>query len=105
MKITLSPTRGLPGQPETLLSVDGETLFIDNVPYDLSAATEEEPLEVPGPMFVVPVTRVDGEINCTVIVMLGDTAAPVQTTDPWVADLDDGTVEIPAIRKDVDIID
>lgn len=36
MKLTLSPVRGLPGAPETTLSVAGDVLTVDGTPYDLS---------------------------------------------------------------------
>jgi len=102
MHLTLSPTRGLPGQPETALSVAGETLTIDGTPYDLSVIPDggEGWPEGETP-FIAPIIRQDGVIRATVIVRLGDDAAPDQPTDPahWIVTAQDGPVLIPAIRK------
>ena len=40
MQITLSPCRGLPGQPETALSVAGDVLSVDGNAFDLSGLAE-----------------------------------------------------------------
>lgn len=99
MILTLSPVRGLPGQPETTLSVAGDVLTVDATPHDLSPVPEggegwpdgEHP-------FVGPIRRVAGVIHATVIVRLGDTAAPDQPDSPWVLEVAKGAVAIPAAR-------
>lgn len=103
MKLTLSPMRGLPGQPETAISVSGETITVDGTPYDLSAVPEGGEATAQGDEhpFVGPITRAGGEIVCTVRVVLGDDAAPDQPTDPavWTVRATDGPVAIPSVRK------
>lgn len=101
MILTLSPTRGLPGQPETTMSVTGETLTIDGTPYDLSVIPDGGEGWPDGETpFVAPIIREDGEIRATVIVRLGDDAAPDQPTDPahWIVTAQGGPVAIPATR-------
>jgi len=103
MNITLSPMRGLPGQPETEISVSADTITVDGTPYDLSPVPEGGEATPRGEdhPFVGPVTRQGGVIHCTVLVALGDTAAGEQPRDPahWIIDAGDGPVTIPAIRK------
>ena len=100
MKLTLSPMRGLPGQPETEIADSGDTITVDGTPYDLSAVPEGGEA-VPGGEhpFVGTITREDGEIACTVRVALGDDAAPDQPDSPWTVTATDGPVAIPAVRK------
>ena len=102
MKLILSPTRGLPGQPETEITVSGDTITVDGVPYDLSAVPEGGEAIPQGEdhPFVGKITRRGGVIACTIRVTLDDTAAPDQPTDPdhWQIDAS-GSVDIPALRK------
>jgi hypothetical protein len=100
MRITLSPVRGLPGEPETEIAVAGETITVDGTPYDLSAVPEGgEAMPAGEHPFVGSITRQDGEIACTVRVALGDDAAPDQPGSPWTVTAADGSVAIPAVRK------
>ena len=103
MHITLSPTRGLPGQPETTIIVSGDVITIDGTAYDLSAVPEggEATPEGDGHPFCGRITRQDGVINATVRVRLDDTAFNYQPVDPthWVVPNASGPVIIPAIRK------
>ena len=102
MRITLSPVRGLPGEPETEIAVAGETITVDGTPYDLSAVPEGGAAVPAGEHpFAGTITRQDGEIACTVRVALGDEAAPDQPRDPavWTVTATDGPVAIPAVRK------
>mgnify|MGYP006306805651 FL=1 len=102
MRITLSPVRGLPGEPETEIAVAGETITVDGTPYDLSAVPEGgEAVPAGEHPFVGSITRQDGEIGCTVRVALGDDAAPDQPRDPavWTMSVSEGPVAIPAVRK------
>ena len=101
MQITLSPSRGLPGQPETVLSVAGDGLTVDGTVYDLSAVPEGG-LAIPEGThpFIGPITREGGEIRCTLRVVLGDDAAPDQPQDPacWTLRVAAGPVAIPTSR-------
>ena len=101
MNITLSPTRGLPGQAETTLSVTGDTLTIDGIKYNMSPIPEGGQGTPEGDTpFIGPVRRLDGEIVCTVRVQLGDDASPDQPTDPsrWTLTVGSGDINIPAER-------
>ena len=102
MKLTLSPTRGLPGQAETEITVSGDTITMDGVPYNLSVVPEGGEATPQGEHpFVGAITREGGKLHATVNVVLGDDAASVQPSDPthWVIDVDNGPVSIPAMRK------
>lgn len=104
MKLTLSPQAGLPGQPETELSVAGDVLTVDGVAFDLSTVPEGgEAMPDGDHPFIGPITRQGGVIHATVRVVLGDTAADHQPVDPahWVVEVADGPVAIPAVRKPV----
>jgi len=101
MKLTLSPIRGLPGLPGTVLSVSGDTLNVDGSAFDLSPVPEGGQATPEGDHpFIGPITRVDGEIACTVRVILGDDAALNQPRDPahWIVAVASGAVEIPFER-------
>jgi hypothetical protein len=105
MKITLSHARGLPGQPETEISVCADTITVDRTPYDLSAVPEGGEATPQGDdhPFCGTIKRVAGEIVCTVRVTLGDDAANDQPRDPahWTVTVTDGPVTIPAMRKEI----
>ena len=104
MKLTLSPMRGLPGQPETEISVSGDVITVDGAPYDLSAVPEGGEATPQGDThpFTGKITRQGGVIACTVRVLLDDTAEGIQPDDPalWTIDAIDGPVTIPALRKE-----
>ena len=102
MKITLSPQRGLPGQPETTIHVAGDTITIDGTPYDLSPVPEGGEATAEDSPFVGKIIRINGVINCTVLVQLDSTAADDQGSDPWVIENATGDITIPAIRKEVE---
>lgn len=102
MHLTLSPIRGLPGQPETTLAVAGNVLTLDGEAYDLSAVPEggrfdPDPGDHP---FIGSITRAGGTLRATLRVVLGDDAAPHQPTDPahWIIAEAAGPVAIPAWR-------
>jgi hypothetical protein len=106
MKISLSPVRGLPGQPETEISVSGDTVTVDGTPYDLSAVPEGGEALPRGHdhPFNGPITRQDGVIHCTLRVLLDDSAEADQPADPahWTVTVADGAVTIPATRDTED---
>ena len=105
MHLTLSPQMGLPGQSETTIAVDGDTLILDGTPYDLSAVPEGGEIW-PGDdtPFIAPVRRSGGVIHATIIARLDGTAEDDQT-GPWVIECaaESGSgpvpVAIPAARK------
>ena len=101
MHLTLSPIRGLPGQPETALHVMGNVLTIDGTPYDLSPVPEGGEGEWPDSPIIGKITRKNSTLHVTVRVFLGDDAESHQPTDPahWVVPDASGDVEIPAVRK------
>ncbi|WP_127109947.1 hypothetical protein [Pararhodobacter zhoushanensis] len=99
MHITLSPCRGLPGAPETTLSVAGDVLSVDGAAFDLSGVPEGGIATPEGKHpFVGTITREGGEIRCTVRVILGDTAAPDQPDSPWTVTASSGAISLPATR-------
>lgn len=104
MQITLSPVRGLPGVPETSLVVAGNILTVDGIAYDLSLTPEggEALMDLDTP-FIGPITREAGEVRCTVRVLLGDTAAPTQPSDPahWRVTIADGAIVVPAVQREL----
>lgn len=105
MILSLSPARGLPGQPETTLHVAGDVLTCGATSYDLTAVPEggETWFEGDHP-FQGPIRRIEGVIHASVLVLLDDTAAAAQPIDPahWVVEVVSGPVAIPALRKAVD---
>jgi len=101
MKLTLSPQFGLPDQPETTIHVAGDTITIDGTPYDLSPVPEGGEATAEDSPFVGKITRINGTINCTVLVQLDSTAADDQGSDPWIIENATGDITIPATRKEV----
>lgn len=100
MQLILSPVRGLPGQPETVLSVAGDVLHVDGQAYDLSPVPEGGLAEPGGAHpFIGPITREGGTLHATVRVLLGDSATPDQPGSPWPVSVADGPVPIPASRQ------
>jgi hypothetical protein len=99
MILTLTPIRGLPGQPETRLSLKGDVLTVDGTAYDLSPVPEggEGWAEGDTP-FAGPILREGGRLVATVIVRLDDTAEPDQPDSPWTITARNGPVAIPARR-------
>ena len=101
MKLTLSPQFGLPNQPETTLHVAGDIITVDGTPYDLSPVPEGGEATAEDSPFVGKITRINGVINCAVLVQLDSTAADDQGSDPWVIESATGDIIIPAIRKPI----
>lgn len=102
MHLILSPQKGLPGQPETMVSVAGDTITVDGTAYDLSAIPDGGEATPGGDdhPFASSITRENGVIHATVRVVLGSDAATDQPTDPahWTIPNADGPVIIPAVR-------
>ena len=103
MKLTLSPQVGLPYQPETTVKVAGDIITIDGTPYDLSPVPEGGEATAENSPFIGRITRVNGTIHATVLVILGNTAADNQPKDleHWIIESASGNVVIPALRKEV----
>ena len=99
MHLTLSPTCGLPGQPETMLHVAGDVLSIDGTPYDLSPVPEGGEGEWADSPIIGKITRQGGVLQVTLLVVLDDTALHNQPDSPWTIHDASGTVAIPALRK------
>ncbi len=84
MHLTLSPQAGLPGAPETTISVHGDIITIDGLDCDLSKVPEGGKgwPEDPESPLIGPVCRIDGTLHLGLRVSLGATAAENQPTDP-----------------------
>lgn len=102
MILTLSPFRGLPGQPETTLAVAGDILTVDGFAFDLSPIPEGAEATATGEHpFVGPIRRIGGVIHAALRVRLGDNAASHQPVAPghWSLAVGDGPVDLPVLRK------
>lgn len=106
MDLTLTPQMGLPGQPETSLSVMGDVLTVDDIAYDFSSVPEggEAQPEEAHP-FAGPITRQGGVLRALVVVRLGPDAADDQPDSPWTVTATGGPVTIPAARKSPQVPD
>lgn len=102
MQLTLTPQRGLPGQPEMTIHVAGDTITIDGQAYDLSAVPEGgEGWPEGDTPFSGVIRRIDGVLHVAVVARIGDAAAPDQGSAPWVVENATGDVAIPAARLEV----
>lgn len=102
MKLILTPQHGLPGQPETTIFVAGNVLTVSGQIFDLTDIPdggEGWPDESDHP-FVGKIVRQNGKIVATIRVTLDETVKDDQS-GPWVIEDATGSVEIPAIRKEV----
>jgi hypothetical protein len=100
MILTLTPQRGLPGQPETTIHVTGDVLTVNGIDYDLSAIPEGgQGVPQGSHPFSGPISRQNGDLYATVIVQLDDTAEFNQPNNLWVVSVESGPVTIPAVRK------
>lgn len=99
MRLTLTPQKGLPMQPDMTIHVDGDVITLDGVAYDLSAVPEggEGWPEDESPI-IAPIRRQNGLLNVQIIARLGALAKPVQG-GPWVLEVAKGDVHIPAARQ------
>jgi len=103
MELRLIPQRGLPGAPETVVSVSGDTLIYDDTSFDLSGVPEGGEAEPSGDHpFDGVIKRIDGIIRCDVRVTLGDDALPDQPTssEVWTVTVTEGAVAIPAVYRE-----
>jgi hypothetical protein len=99
MHLTLTPQFGLPGQPETTIHVEGDTLTLDGLVLDLSRVAEgDEFCAADQTALLGPVRRIGGVIHASILARLGDTAADTQG-GPWVVRDAAGSVAIPAARR------
>ena len=101
MNLTLSPQRGLLGQPETIIVVSGDSIIVDGTAFDLSVVPEggEATPEGEHP-FIGTITRQGGIIHATVRIRLDGMAEREQPSDPahWILEGVEGPVELPIIR-------
>lgn len=106
MIITISPTGAVPGHPETHLFVAGDTITVDGIAYDLSAVPEGgQAMPGGGNPFIGVITRIGGEIICTInCIYDAATADPIQPAPGahWVVDVSDGPVTLPIIRQEAE---
>lgn len=104
MQIQLKPIAGLPGEPETEITVSGDMITVDGIDYYLSAVPEGGEATPGGDHpFVGKITRTGGEIACAVLCAYDTaTAQPDQPADPahWTVTVTSGPVAIPVIRKE-----
>jgi hypothetical protein len=105
MNLTLIPQLGADGDPEMAITVDGDVVTIDGVPYDFASVPDggEHLPDLTAP-FVCPIRRVDGVIHATIIARLGADAA-MEQDGPWLVNAASGQVVIPALRQQVPLDD
>ena len=106
MILSLSPSRGLPGQPETTLNVAGDVLTVDGIAFDLSQVPEGGEATASGEHpFAGPIRRLGGVLHVPVRVLLDDSATPHQPADPahWTISAGDGPVILPALRHPTEV--
>jgi hypothetical protein len=106
MILILSPSRGLPGHPETALSVAGDVLTVDGIAFDLAQVPEGGEATASGEHpFAGPIRRQGGVLQVPVRVLLDDSAAPHQPADPahWTIRAGDGAVTLPALRHPTEV--
>jgi len=101
MIIDITPVFGEIDQPETEISVAGDTITVDGTSYDLSDIPDGGEVEGEDHPFVGPIRRENGVVICALRVILGPDAARSQPTDlaHWRVEAADGPVEIPAARE------
>lgn len=96
MHITVSPSRRDHAEPETAISVSGDTVTVDGTAYDLSGVPDgAEATPAGAHPFVGTITREGGAIRCTIRVAYDPaTAEADQPTDPahWQVDVTSGPV-------------
>ncbi|UWS77983.1 hypothetical protein N1037_11855 [Phaeobacter sp. G2] len=101
MKITCICIAGLPGQPETTASVNGDIITVDGVAYDLSSVPEGGFAEPEGDHpFAGRIERTGGVLHLSLLWRYdAATAEPIQPTDAPVLSVVAGAVPDPIIRK------
>lgn len=99
MHLTLTPQQGLPGQDTMTIHVEGDTITLDGVAYDLSAIPEggagHFDHETP---FLGQIRRIDGKLHATVIARLGG-AAPHSAPGNKIIENAAGTVDIQTVLQ------
>ena len=100
MKITCICIAGLPGQPETTASVNGDTLTVDGVAYDLSSVPEGGFAEPQGDHpFAGRIERTGGVLNLSLRWSYdAATAEPIQPDEPPVLTVSAGPLSDPITR-------
>lgn len=101
MQITCTCIAGLPGQLETTASVNGDTITVDGVAYDLSAVPEGGFAEPEGDHpFVGQISRIEGELHLSLLWHYDtSTAEAHQPGAAPVLTVTEGAVPDPITRK------
>ncbi|QAX29262.1 hypothetical protein [Leisingera sp. NJS204] len=102
MKVICICVAGLPGQPETSASVNGDVITVDGVPYDLSAVPDGGFAEPGGDNhpFIGRIERIDGGLRVQLRWIYSDaTAEPDQPAVQPVFMVIIGEVPDPIVRK------
>lgn len=106
MQIIIHPCAALPGEQDDIVTVSGDTITINDFPYDLSAVPDggEATAEGDHP-FAGLIRREDGELIVPLIVRYDSTTAePDQPRDwsHWTVTLTGGALPDRVVRKPVE---
>ena len=96
MKITLLPQFGLPGSSTAQISVSGDTVTVDGVPYDLSAVPEGGVGEWADSLVVGEIERISGVLHLSLLCRLGQDIMDVTTSisGDWIVEVSDGAIDV-----------
>lgn len=103
MRVKICPIANVPGQPETVVNVQGDVIAVDGARYDLSAINDGDEATPQGDHpFFGPITRRDGEIHCTIFWHYDPaTAAAAQPEEMPVIHVSEGNLVDPILRSSV----
>lgn len=107
MKITIHPIAALPGHPDDTVEVDGDTITVNGVDYDLSAIPEggEATAEGEHP-FAGPIRREGGELHLGLIYHYStSTAEPDQGDTPPVVEITSDDLPDPIARREIEEVE
>ena len=107
MRITFNTLRARTSLATSSVSVSGDVLTVDGEDFDLSSVPEGGRAVPQGRAhpFVGPITRVDGEIVCTIDFFLGPEVATRQSIDPahWTMQVSGGPANPALVMKPVPV--